>query len=150
MKRNRLVLAGISVLVLISSFISPAAHADSTIKISFVMINPLTGQNAGAGTSMSVRAVNRDGGDPPGAQTNSKGVVTFDIKPQQYTLSGYCGNCGSGNQGQFITNYLVIAKSDGSVEVLSADGEPVIKDAGGNWMISTKAVRQATLSLIHI
>ena len=133
----------ISTFALVLIFIPPTAQADSTIKISFVMINPLTGLNAGTGASMSVRAVNRDGGDPPGAQTNSQGVVTFDIKPQQYTLSGYCGVCYSGNQGQFITNYLVVAKSDGTVEVLSADGEPVTKDSSGNWMITTKAVRQA-------
>jgi hypothetical protein len=130
----------ISTLVLLSSFISPSAHADSTLNVSFVLINPATGSNAGAGNGVSVRAVNRDGGDPPGGRTDNNGVVTFAIKAQQYTLGGYCGSCYT---GQYITDYLVIAKSDGSVEVLSADGAPVTKDASGNWMLTTQQVRKA-------
>jgi hypothetical protein len=123
---------------------STTAFADSTINVSFVLINPLTGLNAGAGNNVGIRAVNRDGGDPPNAKTNNKGVVTFSIKPKQYTLGSYCNICYFDGKAQPGTNYLVIGKSDGSVEVLSADGEPVKKDATGNWMITTKAVRKVS------
>jgi len=131
-------------LILFLFLIPSPTQAHSTINVSFVLINPLTGSNAGAGNSVSVRAVNRDGGDPPGARTNESGVVTFTIKPQQYTLGSYCNICFSDGKAQPGTSYLVIAKSDGSVEVLSADGDPVKKDTNGNWMITNKAVRKVS------
>jgi hypothetical protein len=98
--------------------------------------------NVGAGTGIGIRSVNRQGGDPPNTQTNINGVVSFAIEPQQYTLGGACGICYTDGQAQFITSYLVIAESNGMIRVLSADGEPVTKDASGNWMITTKAVRK--------
>ena len=141
---KRKLCAFIAIFALTSTFTTTTAQATSTVKVSFVLINPLTGLNAGAGTGISVRAVNRDGGDPPSAQTDKSGVVSFSIKPQQYTLNGACGICYADKQAQFITSYLVMANSDGSVKVLSADGEPVTKDASGNWKITTKAVRKAS------
>ena len=143
MRKNKLFILT-ATFALLSTFTYNIAQADSTIKVSFVLINPITGLNAGAGSGIGVRAVNRDGGDPPNARTNNNGVVTFTLKPKQYTLTGSCGICYADKQGQFITHYLVIAKNDGSVEVLSADGEPVTKDASGNWKITTKAVRKAS------
>ena len=129
---------------LVSTLSSTIAFADSTIKVSFVLMNPLTGLNAGAGNNVGIRAVNRDGGDPPNARTDDKGVVTFSIKPKQYTLGSYCNICYFDKKAQPGTNYLVTAKSDGTIEVLSADGEPVTKDSNGNWMITTKAVRKVS------
>jgi len=133
----------ISTFALVSVFISSSARADSEIKVSFVMINPLTGLNAGAGTHIGIHSVNRDGKDPADINTNESGVATFTIKAQQYTLGTVCSVCYLAGGVQFGTNYLVIARSDGSVEVLSADGEPVTKDASGNWMLTTQQVRKA-------
>jgi hypothetical protein len=128
---------------LVFTFTSPVSWAASTFKVSFVLINPITGKNVGAGTGIGISSVNRNG-EPPNAQTNNNGVVSFTIKPQQYTLNGACGICYADGQAQFITSYLVIAQSDGRVRVLAADGEPVTKDANGNWMITTKAVRKVS------
>ena len=106
MRKNKLFILT-ATFALLSTFTYNIAQADSTIKVSFVLINPITGLNAGAGSGIGVRAVNRDGGDPPNARTNNNGVVTFTLKPKQYTLTGSCGICYADKQGQFITHYLV-------------------------------------------
>lgn len=130
-----------SFLLIIPTLFSSAAIADSTIQISFVVINPYTGTNAGSGVNVGIHSVNRDGGDPADVRTNASGVASFTIKIQQYTLGLICNICYPNGQVQFGTNYLVLPKSDGSAEVLSADGEPVTKDSNGNWMLTTQPVR---------
>lgn len=115
--------------------------ADSKVHISFVMINPQTNSNVGAGTVVRLTQVSRN--DNQQTTTNSSGIVSFDIAPESYILDTYCPVCYGNNSSRPGTEYLINPKSDGSVTVLSAADKPVTKDSNGNWVITTTLTRTA-------
>ena len=117
------------------------AAADQKLHISFVMVNPQTNANAGPGTDFVLSQVNRN--DMQQAQTNSLGVVSFDIAPEVYILDTYCPVCYGKNRSQAGTEYLITPQGDGKVSVISATDQPVIQDANGNWIITTLVTRSA-------
>lgn len=135
-------IAYISTLVLLlSASVAPIAIAANTV-VSFVVMNPKTGANVGAGTQVNIFQVNRN--DRKNASTNSSGVVSFDIPMTDYVLSWSCNSCGSDYKTNQGTQYLISPQSDGSVKVLSAADEEMKKDSSGNWIISLNLTRTVT------
>ncbi len=134
-------------LILASTLVQSQAVAESTFEIGFVMVNPLTGKSVGSGAQIQLDAVNRD--KHFNKQTDADGVATFTLTSEQYVLQSHCGVCVKGNQNQATnldrsgTQYLIKPNSDGSVQVLSAADETVVKDSKGNWIISTKTKRDS-------
>ncbi len=128
--RKLITLGLVSFALLSNSVFEVTAQAATTIQISFVMTDLLTGKNTGAGSQIRIKAVNRD--DQQSATTDSEGVVKLSIKPEQYVLDSKCGTCDQYHQG---VEYLIIPASDGTVKMLSAADEPVVQDSKGNWII---------------
>ena len=112
------------------------AQASSTIQVSFVMSDLKTGKHTGAGTQISIHAVNGD--DRQNAKTDADGVAKFSIKPEEYVLDSICATCDQSHQG---VEYLIVPGSDGTVKMLSAADEPVLQDSKGNWVIYPARLR---------
>ena len=105
------------------------------VSVSFVMINPITGRNAGASAVIIVEQVNR--ADRQQKQTNSSGVATFLIEPVDYILTSLCWVCFADNKNApGGTQYLIQPQPDGSVAVKSAADEHMVRDSSGRWKIS--------------
>lgn len=105
------------------------------VTVSFVMINPLTGKNAGASARITLSQVDRN--DRQDAQTNSNGVATFTIDPVDYILTSQCWVCYADNaHAPAGTQYLIQPQPNGSVIVKSAADETMTKDGSGRWKIS--------------
>ena len=119
--------------LLASIMTSPSANA-SKIHISFVMTNPTTHTNLGAGQRISLSLVNR--GQNLEATTDSKGVASFDIDPLDYVLSSQVNSCCGDFPSSQGTQYLISPQQDGSVKVFSAADEVMAQDSAGNWIIS--------------
>lgn len=105
------------------------------VTVSFVMINPITGKNAGASAWIILNQVNR--AETKQARTNSSGVATFSIEPVDYILTSLCSVCfADGSQTRQGTQYLIQPQPNGSVVVKSAADETMTKDSSGRWKIS--------------
>jgi hypothetical protein len=121
-------------IVLLFTLFPTTAKADSTITLGFVLINPNTGSNAGAGNLIMLSPVNRD--NQYRVNTDANGVATFQVKSEKYVVRSFCRQCFPRGGAIAGTQYLVIPKTDGSFQVLSAADETMSKDASGNWKIS--------------
>ena len=119
--------------LLASIMASPSANA-SKIHISFVMTNPITHINLGAGHRISLSLVNR--GQNLDATTDSNGVASFNIDPLDYVLSSQVNSCCGDFPSSQGTQYLISPQQDGSVKVFSAADEVMAQDSAGNWIIS--------------
>ena len=119
--------------LLASIMASPSANA-SKIHISFVMTNPITHTNLGAGHRISLSLVNR--GQNLDATTDSNGVASFNIDPLDYVLSSQVNSCCGDFPSSQGTQYLISPQQDGSVKVFSAADEVMAQDSAGNWIIS--------------
>jgi len=129
--RKKSVLAAFLMLL---ALIPTQAKADSNITLSFVLINPNTGTNAGAGNLVMLSPVNRD--NQYRVNTDANGVATFQVKSEEYVVRSFCGPCFPNGGDIAGTQYLVIPKTDGSIQVISAADESMSKDSNGNWKIS--------------
>ena len=118
-----------------------AARADSKVHVSFVFVDPTSGKSLGSGNQVRLQQVNRN--DNQNSQTDTNGVVSFDISPVDYILSEWCNRCTSDYSDNFNMGieYLVQPQPDGSVKLLSATDEPVTKDSAGNFKITYVAHR---------
>ena len=111
-----------------STLIPIQANADSNWTVSFVMMNPTTKSNVGAGTEVRISPIN--GGPGQSLRTNSNGIVTFTMPPMMYQLDW---NLPGG-----ATEYLLQPQTDGSIEVLSMADQKVAKNSSGNWILTSE------------
>jgi hypothetical protein len=117
-----------------------SAHAAQKVHVSFVLYDVTANKNAGSGSTIVLRQVNRN--DNQQHQTSSDGTASFDIDPVDYILNSFCNSC----QGDFVshegTQYLISPQSDGSVKVLSAADKAVVKDKDGNFIVEANVKRE--------
>ena len=111
-----------------STLIPIQANADANWTVSFVMMNPTTKSNVGAGTEVRISPIN--GGPGQSLRTNSNGIVTFTMPPMKYQLDW---NLPGG-----ATEYLLQPQTDGSIEVLSMADQKVAKNSSGNWILTSE------------
>jgi len=104
--RKRVTLALVVISLLSNSVFEVTAQAAATIQVSFVMTALGTGKDAGAGSQIRIKAVNRD--DQQSATTDSEGVAKFSIKAEQYVLDSMCATCDQYHQG---VEYLIVPSS---------------------------------------
>ena len=129
----RIAIAAALSISLLIPFHSTLALAKVTV--SFVMINPITGKNAGSSAWIILNQVNR--ADTQQARTNSSGVATFSIEPVDYILTSLCSVCfADHSQTRQGTQYLIQPQPNGTVFVKSAADETMKKDGSGRWKIS--------------
>jgi hypothetical protein len=111
------------------------ALALEKITVSFVMINPRTGANAGDSARITLAQVNRN--DRQTIRTNSDGIATFTIDPVDYILTSECWVCFADNMhAPGGTQYLIQPQPNGTVVVKSAADEVMRKDGAGRWKIT--------------
>ena len=126
-----------SLLLVGSTLVLTQASAASTVQISFVMMNPLTQTNVGAGTQVAIYPINHPQ-KRTDSRTDSNGVVTFTLNQEPYGLDWYCGPCNAPARASGATAYLLQPQSDGKFQVLSMADKPVVQNSAGEWILTTE------------
>jgi len=127
----------LSLLLVASTAAATQASASSSAQMSFVMMNPLTKVNVGAGIQVSIYPINHPQ-QRTDLRTDANGVVTFTPSQERYGLDWYCGPCNAPARTNGATAYLLEPKSDGTFEVLSMADEPVVQNSDGVWILTTE------------
>ncbi len=126
-----------SLLLVGSTLVLTQASAASTVQISFVMMNPLTKTNVGAGTQVAIYPINHPQ-QRTDSTTDSNGAVTFALNQEPYGLDWYCSPCNAPARANGATAYLLQPQSDGKFQVLSMADEPVAQNSAGAWILTTE------------
>ncbi len=127
----------VSLLLVGSTLVLTQASAASTVQISFVMMNPLTKTNVGAGTQVAIYPINHPQ-QRTDSTTDSNGAVTFALNQEPYGLDWYCSPCNAPARANGATAYLLQPQSDGKFQVLSMADEPVAQNSAGAWILTTE------------
>ena len=133
----------VSLLLASSTIVIAQANAAPTTQISFVMMNPLTNLNVGAGIQVIIYPINHPQ-ERTDLRTDSNGVVNFALNQEPYGLDWYCVACNAPLRQNGATAYLIQPKIDGKFEVLSMADQPVLQNSNGAWILTSEVRIPAT------
>ena len=84
----------LSLLLAASTAVVTQASASAAAQMTFVMMNPLTKTNVGAGINVSIYPINH-AQQRTNLITDAKGVITFTPNQERYGIDWYCPPCNA-------------------------------------------------------